>query len=307
MTATGVSRPGVTAAVDAHVHVSARRPAGPPLLVSRAPVFDAPVAGLFAAMAPAGVAQAVLVQPTMHGFDHRQLLGTLAAYPELTRGVAIADPRAARGARQLRWLALGGLITGVRLLPLVAPAVGWLDDECAWIADVAAELGLCVELLAGPQSLASVGRWARRHPEVTVVLEHLGRTDLEPADGAAGLLRLANCASVHVKLSALPSLSREPFPYRDLWPLLRTVCAEFGASRVMWGSDFPFLASGHAYGDALSAVELALPHLGPAERGLLFGGTARAVYRLPEPPSPAMAPPAAGGAVAAPASRRPAP
>jgi L-fuconolactonase len=51
----------------------------------------------------------------------------------------------------------------------------------------------------------------------------------------------------------------------------------------MWGSDFPFLATAGGYADALSAVELALPQLDAAERELLFGGTARAVYRLPAP------------------------
>jgi predicted TIM-barrel fold metal-dependent hydrolase len=286
MTAPEVSCSGTLAAVDAHVHVSGRRPAGPSSLVAGAPVFDAPVAELFAAMAPAGVAQAVLVQPTMHGLDHRQLVRALAAYPGRTRGVAIADPRAPRRAGQLRSLAAGGLITGVRLLPLAAPAFGWLDDDCAWIADVAADLGLCVEVLTGPESLAKIGRLARRRPELTIVIEHLGRTDLRPADGPAELLRLAGHASVHVKASALHSLSREPFPYRDTWPLLRAVCAEFGAGRLMWGSDFPFVATANGYAEARGAVELALPQLDAAERGLLFGGTARAVYQLPDPPPP---------------------
>jgi predicted TIM-barrel fold metal-dependent hydrolase len=286
MTAPEVSCSGPAAAVDAHVHVSGQRPAGPPSLVADAPVFDAPVAELFTSMAQARVAQAVLVQPTMHGFDHRQLVAALAAAPQRTRGVAIIDPRGPHGARQLRWLALGGLVTGVRLLPLVAPAFGWLDDDGEWVADVAGDLGLCVEVLTGPEGLAKIGRLARRHPGLTVVIEHLGRTDLGSADGPAELLRLAEHTAVHVKVSALHSLSREPFPYRDTWPALRAVCAEFGPGRLMWGSDFPFVPTARGYADARTAVELALPQLGTAERGLLFGGTARAVYRLPAPPPP---------------------
>ena len=35
----------------------------------------------------------------------------------------------------------------------------------------------------------------------------------------------------------MPALSKEPFPYRDVNPVLREIVDAFGADRLMWASD----------------------------------------------------------------------
>ncbi|XVF44296.1 hypothetical protein PTKIN_Ptkin02bG0109100 [Pterospermum kingtungense] len=61
---------------------------------------------------------------------------------------------------------------------------------------------------------------------------------------------------VYVKFSALFRVSRLSFPYQDLVPLLAEVVSSFGANRVMWGSDFPFVVPECGYQGAKEAASL---------------------------------------------------
>ncbi|XWS68779.1 hypothetical protein CRYUN_Cryun04dG0121600 [Craigia yunnanensis] len=64
------------------------------------------------------------------------------------------------------------------------------------------------------------------------------------------------CMKVYVKFSALFRVSRMSFPYQDLVPLLAEVVSSFGANRVMWGSDFPFVVPECGYKGAKEAASL---------------------------------------------------
>ncbi|GMP82268.1 hypothetical protein CsSME_00036655 [Camellia sinensis var. sinensis] len=68
------------------------------------------------------------------------------------------------------------------------------------------------------------------------------------------LLKLSRFPQVHVKFSALFRVSRKPFPYEDLSEVLSQVVSSFGANRVMWGSDFPFVVAECGYKDTKEAV-----------------------------------------------------
>jgi predicted TIM-barrel fold metal-dependent hydrolase len=85
---------------------------------------------------------------------------------------------------------------------------------------------------------------ARRFPELTVVVDHLGlrqppvlERDDPPFREVPALVALAALPNVAVKLSGLPSLSVEGHPFRDVWDHLEPVLAAFGVERLLWGSD----------------------------------------------------------------------
>jgi len=85
---------------------------------------------------------------------------------------------------------------------------------------------------------------AARFPRLVLIVDHLGlrqppldSPEDPPFKSLPQLLDLARFPNVNVKLCGLPSLSREPYPYRDLAPQLRAVVDAFGADRLMWGSD----------------------------------------------------------------------
>jgi predicted TIM-barrel fold metal-dependent hydrolase len=46
---------------------------------------------------------------------------------------------------------------------------------------------------------------------------------------------------VYVKASAFFRVASEPYPYADAAAALRALVDAFGARRVMWGSDWPWV------------------------------------------------------------------
>ena len=101
------------------------------------------------------------------------------------------------------------------------------------------------------------------------------------------LLALAARPQVHVKVSALFRTSAEPPPHLDLQPRVRELLAAYGASRLMWGSDFPFvLLGGQARNEyALDYKQAAavpgfwrIPELDEEAHAQLMGGTAAKLF-----------------------------
>ena len=64
-------------------------------------------------------------------------------------------------------------------------------------------------------------------------------------------------------------------------PLLALALAEFGAERLMWGSDYPPVSAREGYGNALRLPRdrfAAIPNVTEADLERIFGGTARSVF-----------------------------
>jgi predicted TIM-barrel fold metal-dependent hydrolase len=225
------------------------------------------------------VSRAVAVQPRSYGDDHAYLLQARVAHPDRIIAVAAPDPRSPSLRETVAALAATG-IRGLRLDPLGDPGVLLPDvagsSPAARVADAAAEHGLVVELLAEVSTLAPVASLARGHPGVSFVIEHLGLYGAAPGASIDPLLRLSDRPNVYSKVSALASISTEPPPYPDLHPAIRRALRAFGADRLMWGSDLPWIGA-DAYPHELAAVD-ALRDLSAPQRSALRGGTACSVF-----------------------------
>jgi predicted TIM-barrel fold metal-dependent hydrolase len=274
------------AVVDAHVHIGSpdltahpRSPHYP-----RAPRISATIED-FESLGPRfGVGQAVLVQPSEYGFDNSYLCDSLQSRSGRFVGVALADPEDPSALADVAEFARSELITGVRFGANFDDGRDWLGRRGRELLARARHLGLVVSFFIRPAQFEQVERLLEDNPDLVCVIDHLGRPDLadsEPSSAVRELVRLARFPGVHVKVSAMPALSREPYPHRDTWGWAREVEQGFGVSRLMWGSDYPLSAPPDSYGEALEVVSLALPDLAEGERERLFAGTARSVYRLP--------------------------
>jgi L-fuconolactonase len=89
--------------------------------------------------------------------------------------------------------------------------------------------------------LRTVAEIVGDHPTVVFVIDHLGivgLTDqrLAPETAITDLVHLAQFPNVAVKCSAATQISREPYPFKDLWPHLHRVLEAFGPERVMWAA-----------------------------------------------------------------------
>ena len=154
-------------------------------------------------------------------------------------------------------------------------------------------------------ALPVVSGIAEAHTGLTLVIDHFGlrqpplqQPDDPPFRRLDELLALARHPNVAVKFSGAPTLSREPYPYRDLWPALHRVLERFGPERLMWGTDIqrvwghyrveagvrhvPDPPGRHSYAEAVGFV-LHSSEISYSDKELLLGGTLRAVFRWPSP------------------------
>jgi predicted TIM-barrel fold metal-dependent hydrolase len=134
------------------------------------------------------------------------------------------------------------------------------------------------------EGMGTVLECARRHPDLRVMLVHVG---VPPAAGegrrewARAVSALATAANVQVKISGLgtPYHRLDPEATR---PAIEHCLAAFGPERCVWGSNFPVDRLYGSYREALELVASAAlgAGLSRGEREDLFGGTAKRFYRL---------------------------
>jgi len=249
-------------------------------------------ADLAAALTGAGVAGAAIVQPINYGFDHTAVgaavAGAAAAGVRLA-GVALAatpgGPDAAAAA--LRSAVGGGggapALAGVRLNPALLPAGEGLDGPtAAAVVATAGTLGVPVNVFARPPDLAGLATLAAGHPSVGVWVDHWAFC--RPVGGEAHWARLlalgAAAPRVGLKLSAPFRVSNVGAPYGDLAAWATQAVAVFGACRLMWGSDWPYVEEAGGYAAAWAAADTVLAGVGEEDRARILGGTAAAVYGL---------------------------
>jgi len=271
--------------VDSHTHIWSTDPARHPWMpMNGVPVPEegAPVERLLDELDAIDAAAAVCIQPRVYGRDHRYLLGAIAAHPDRLAGVCLVDPDNPAAAGDLRALTAAGQVRGVRFVTLTLA-----DPECLVASSMDPvwraihECGLVVSLLIEPWQVGVVEMAARRHPDVDLVVDHLARARAETApDHIDRLIGLARLPRVHVKVSALGLASRGPWPYEDMRSLVERTLAAFGASRLLWGSDFPHVLAAGPYPASLAAVSALLPGLRDNERGMICGGNAAQLYRF---------------------------
>jgi len=60
----------------------------------------------------------------------------------------------------------------------------------------------------------------------------------EPWAELPKVLTLAGCKNVAIKITGACTLSREPYPYNDIWDPVCRVIDAFGIDRCLWGTDW---------------------------------------------------------------------
>jgi predicted TIM-barrel fold metal-dependent hydrolase len=269
--------------VDTHTHVIARDDARYPLRPSGVGsqwFRDAPCTAeeLAALTADAGVDAAVLVQAFgAYSYDNAYVVDAADARPDRFVSVAIVDPLDRRSPALLRDLALRRRFTGVRLFSigvLEQPQPTWLDDPATFgVWEGCADLGLRVVVACLPEHLPRLSRILDRFPEQAVVLDHCGF--VEPRDFDAELLPLSRHANLHCKATSHVLQAAEAQGGATV--ILARLVAEFGAERIVWGSDFP-QTHDRPYADLLALARGACADLSQRDRDLVLGGTAARLW-----------------------------
>ncbi|WP_329521340.1 amidohydrolase family protein [Spirillospora sp. NBC_01491] len=253
-----------------------------------------PVRGRFDAAryaeAARDVTASVVVQALPDAGETRDLLDTAhtaqAAGPvrAVVGWVDLTAPDAAATLARLLAAPSGRHLAGIRHLVQDEPDPRWLlrADVARGVRAVGAA-GLAYDVLVRPAQAEAALEFARRLPEVRLVLDHAGKPDIaggawEP--WASWIEEMAALPNVTVKLSGLVTEAAPGWTPADVLSYARHVLAAFGPGRTMYGSDWPVCTLAATYGQVAALAEEACADLGEAARALVFGGTARRVYRL---------------------------
>lgn len=228
-----------------------------------------------------GMARAILVQSQASTLDTDWLLALARDDARIAGVVGWTDLAARDAPLCIARLAAAPKLRGVRPMLQDQPDIGWilLPSVQPALAALVAH-GLCFDALVRPHQLPTLLRLAERHPDLAIVIDHAAKPDL-----AAGRLdpwrsRMADLAAlpnVHCKLSGLVTEAAPGWRVADLAPCVEHLVAAFGATRLLWGSDWPVvnLAGGYARWFAASGELL---HLDAAQRAAVLGGNAARVY-----------------------------
>jgi L-fuconolactonase len=94
------------------------------------------------------------------------------------------------------------------------------------------------------------------------------------------MAKIAADTNAFCKYSALVTEASEGWTVDDLRPYVEHVFEVFGPERMIWGSDWPVSRLARGYDDWRAAALELTTHLSEAEKAAVFGGNAKAFYRL---------------------------
>ena len=231
--------------IDAQVHAYERdRPERPWTAVLAGPPQ---VTGddMVAAMDDVGVDGAILVSPyTMYRYDASYALDVYAKHPNrfaLVKPVDPADP----GIKETidDWAATDGAVA-VRVMMAYRDSVDADHSGIDLVLKTAAKANLPVNLLCWDVT-SKAATLAAANPNTQIVIDHLALKQPfepppldEPFADLPKLLNLAQYENVAIKITGACTLSKEPYPYNDIWDPLNRVFDAFGFDRCLWGTDW---------------------------------------------------------------------
>ena len=123
-----------------------------------------------------------------------------------------------------------------------------------------------------------------RYPDTRFIIDHLGilqpRTPPAPPEPWRDLpkvLELAKRGNCVIKVSGACTLSREPYPYPDIWGPLKRVFDAWGFERCLWGTDWTRAFAVVNYENAVRPF-VETKRLSESERAMLMGGACAKAY-----------------------------
>jgi L-fuconolactonase len=218
-------------------------------------------------------------------FDNRYIIECVRRFPARFCAVVIVDADKPDASETLAHWAGEGAV-GLRIFGPTARSPG-RDPLALWRK--AAELGVPVSVFGSPDEFTSLQfeQVLAELPDLPVIIEHLGRIgrqEAPPYSTFRKILDLARYPNAYIKIHGLGEICPRPIPFPqpmhfpNVPPFMEMAYDAFGASRMMWGSDFPPVAGREGYRNALRWTMDHIPFRNDADREWVFGKTALSLF-----------------------------
>jgi len=237
-------------------------------------------------IAEAGVTGTVLVQAADTYEDTFYMLSVAETVPTVLGVVAWAPlDRHDEARAALDVYAATPYVKGVRCLTHTYDDSRWiLGEEVDRTLGLLAARGLALDLVSvTDEQLETVATVAKRHPELTVVLDHMAKPPIadqgwEP--WASLIAAVAAQPNTVVKLSGLNTASQPEWKVADWQRYVDHVVEHFGPSRIMLGSDWPVSILAGDFVGVWQAQREVIASLPIDQQDEILFHTARRVYAL---------------------------
>lgn len=237
--------------------------------------------------AGAGITGTVLVQAADSYEDTFAMLRIGRHVPSVLGVVGwVPLDRPEEAEEAVRTLASSRLFRGVRALTHTYTDDAWLSQSRVSASlGILDEMDLSLDVVAGsPAQLATIVDVARSHPDLAVIIDHLGSPPVAPADWKRWRSLMGELAALPrtaVKVSGLSALVENPrWGVDALMPSIEAVVDLYGTDRMMIGSDWPVSVLNGGFARTWSALMAVVDAHDGRGREDLLNGTARRVYKL---------------------------
>jgi L-fuconolactonase len=143
---------------------------------------------------------------------------------------------------------------------------------------------LAYDILIFPRHLPNTLQFVKTFPDQVFILDHIAKPDIKSrifGSWKENIIKLGKHPNVFCKLSGMVTEADwKGWKQEDFTSCLDVVLENFGASRVMIGSDWPVCNVAGSYSDVMGIVRSYTGKLTSSEQNLVLGENAIRVYKL---------------------------
>lgn len=230
-----------------------------------------------------GVDAAIVVQSQPSVRDTAWLLELASGDPRIAGVVGWVDMAAPDAPAQVAALAAHPKLCGLRPMLQNLADDDWILSSALTPAIAAMRThDLCFDALVATRHLPCLLRFAERHADLRIVIDHAAKPDIandQRGPWWGSVAKLAALPNVFCKLSGLLTEAGGRCSTDALRPYVEHLLGTFGPDRLLWGSDWPVLNLAGDYAGWLRMADT-LTGLAAGARAALFGGNVRRVYGI---------------------------
>ncbi len=230
------------------------------------------------------ISKTVLVQAAPTFEETKFIVGLANQFDFIAGVVGWVDMAEPCGIEQLKEISIENKLLGIRPVIQDIEDKDWiLKPELDVIFQYLIAHDLTFDALIKPIHISNLITIVDRYPELKVVVDHGAKPNIiksEFSPWAENMAQLAQRPQVYCKLSGLLTEAPAGSDETTLSAYVKHLFSTFGASRLMWGSDWPVVNLASDYANWHRIAQLLCRDLTVGEAEAVFGGSAIKFYDL---------------------------